>query len=55
MKKAATLILGLLAICGLIICGSNFGTELWQLLSCVIGLIIFACSMFALIAINNEG
>ncbi len=54
MKKTGTVLLGMFAITGLVICGSDAGTFLRQLLTSTIGIIIFAGSMFGLIALNRE-
>jgi hypothetical protein len=53
MKKVGTILLGMLAITGLVITGSEAVTIPKQFIACTIGIIFFSCSMFALIAINK--
>ena len=50
-------ILGMLAICGLLITGGELQSTsiLKQMVSCTVGVIIFSVSMFSLVYMNGEG
>ena len=54
MKKTGTILLSLFAIAGLLMAGAETNTFFTQLLTCTTGVIVFAVSMFSLIALHNE-